>query len=552
LHLIEDLCGRFLALWCGLDKGASKLRLFFFVTLVVVCAVTAFTGAVPTLVDGHDDFFFLENGWRAFNGQVPHLDFWSPWGPLTYLITALGLKLGHESANALGYGNAVVAFCIGVWTYLIGRKRMAAAPRVTVALYATFLVCSPYPLGRWPPTMTSHAMSYNRLGYALVAILILECYQQPQKEDVKWEPLIGGFSTGVAAALTLFLKASYFMVAAALIVASLLLLGTSLRRMLGIIAGFFAVSFLGIAYLKFNAGAMFYALRMAAGARALSFSPRDAVWEILEYCSPLLVALCLGVAGAFLSPRRRGWLGDLYLPVLALLTCIADAALLTSNQQTSALPLVPVLALVVANLVAQSANDSPVAPLSHQLTYYVSILLICGSLFLPQFCSDAGGLVSGALRKSNLSAFGNCSVRFTEPRLAALALCDPRQGGEESFSNGSLYTRYVNDGTALLRQNCAPSDRVLTMDTQNPFPYALGWPPPRGGTAATSFNYTLSAIYRPSFDGYFGDATVVMLPKHPSQLPKNIDGFYKLYVPAMEQRFQLSAESDWFWLYKKK
>lgn len=94
--------------------------------------------------------------------------------------------------------------------------------------------------------------------------------------------------------------------------------------------------------------------------------------------------------------------------------------------------------------------------------------------------------------------------------------------------------------------------KVLTMDMQNPFPYVLGWLPPRGGMAATAFNYSFSAQFRPSFDQYFGDATVVMVPKYPALDRKYFDGFYDIYGPEMQKRFKLTAESDWFSLYTRR
>jgi hypothetical protein len=120
------------------------------------------------------------------------------------------------------------------------------------------------------------------------------------------------------------------------------------------------------------------------------------------------------------------------------------------------------------------------------------------------------------------------------------------------WSNGSIYTTYVNEGVALLRRYGQPSDKVLTMDMQNPFPYVLGWMPARGGLASTSFNYTVSDDFRPSFDEYFGDATVVMIPKHPAQTHKFLDGFNEIYEPEVEKRFRLVAESDWFRMYRRK
>ena len=79
----------FLMPWRKLRDGAARARLLFVVCLLLICGTTAFIGIVPTWVFGHDNFFLLGNGWRIYSGQRPHLDFYSPWGPLTYLIVGL-------------------------------------------------------------------------------------------------------------------------------------------------------------------------------------------------------------------------------------------------------------------------------------------------------------------------------------------------------------------------------------------------------------------------------------------------------------------------------
>jgi hypothetical protein len=124
-------------------------------------------------------------------------------------------------------------------------------------------------------------------------------------------------------------------------------------------------------------------------------------------------------------------------------------------------------------------------------------------------------------------------------------------GEYQKQTNGSIYTRQISDGLRLLRAHCTSSDRVLTMEMQNPFPWALGWPPPRGGIASIAFNFTISAKYRPSFDVFFGDATAVMAPKHHATPDDLIDGFHAIFLPAVRQRFRAKAESTEWILYTK-
>jgi hypothetical protein len=218
------------------------------------------------------------------------------------------------------------------------------------------------------------------------------------------------------------------------------------------------------------------------------------------------------------------------------------------NFQQFAMPLLGVFAILFASRVTTERQRLPVAEARTGLSRYVFVIVLCALLVVPQLTSDLVGLANGVFQKAHPSTTRGL-VRFTEPHLAPLLLYD---GPRMKSNNGSVYTNYVNDGVTLLRKHCNASDRVLTMDFANPFPYALKWKPPKGGVAQVAFNITLSAHFRPSFDAYFGDATVVLLPKHPAQSPYFIDGFYALYVPALLERYQLHAESDWFWLYKRK
>ena len=171
-----------------------------------------------------------------------------------------------------------------------------------------------------------------------------------------------------------------------------------------------------------------------------------------------------------------------------------------------------------------------------------------GLLFLVQFALEFSGLAYGALLKAHPSHH-HVAVRFTEPRLAPLILYD---GLSEPRSNGRLYTTYVNDGAYFLRKNTAPNETVLTMDMMNPFPYALGRRPAIGGIAAAAYRYTLSDTHRPSDDRFFGSADVVIVPKQPASPAPYYDGFYRIYQPALLERFRLAAESDQWYLYRRK
>lgn len=554
LSPVEQLFRRVLNAWTFTRAAPAKMHILFGLLLGALALTVFLIGAVPTFKYGHDDFFFLENGWRAIHGLRPQLDYWSPFGPVISLVMGFGLTMAHYSPNGFGYANAAVALLIGLWAYRLCANRLTAKAALLFALYAALLSCAPYSLGE-SPFLSSHAMLYNRYGYGLMLLVLVECMMPVRDQKTEIELTLGGISTGLAIGIALFLKASFFAGSIAFLAASFLFGQRDRRRILGprilgLMLGFGAIGLACMAYLRFEFGTVIAALRGAAAARSTDLPLMKFIWSIEEHVAMLGLALTLGIAASFLKRGPRSWLDAARLPVMATLVVLVDLELQNTNMQIYAWPLLPAFALLVASELSSIRETAPPHLLYESLPLHTCLLLLCAALFLPQFGSDTLGLMAGAAHKIHPSP-QNCEARFNDPRLSALILCNHPLLPPDN-ANGSNYTNAVNDGMILLREHATSADKVLDMDMQNPFPFALGWAPPRGGSATTTFNQTMSAKYGPSFDQYFGDATVVMLPKNPAQQHHFIDPFYDLYIPALLERYQLAAESSDWRLFRKK
>jgi len=171
----DTFLARFPALWQdSTEKSRAQASTVFLVGLAFICAATTLIGAVPTRMYGHDTFIPLEIGWRILHGQRPHLDFVSGWGPVWFLVAALGLAISRHSVDGIGYANAIMALMVAGWSFLLSKSRLLPLWRVVFSLFLAALVVAPYPLGN-SPLMSSHAMVYNRYGYALLGLILLEC-----------------------------------------------------------------------------------------------------------------------------------------------------------------------------------------------------------------------------------------------------------------------------------------------------------------------------------------------------------------------------------------
>jgi hypothetical protein len=80
----------------------------------------------------------------------------------------------------------------------------------------------------------------------------------------------------------------------------------------------------------------------------------------------------------------------------------------------------------------------------------------------------------------------------------------------------------------------------------------LGRQPAKGGIAAAAFNYTISKHHHPSDDKFFGSTDLVMVPKQPASPSIIYDGFYNIYESSIKQQFNLIAESNFWFLYRRK
>ena len=148
------------------------------------------------------------------------------------------------------------------------------------------------------------AMIYNRYGYALLVLVLMECFQRPDTTISRSEEWLGGLSTGAAIGLALFLKASYFLAGMGFVVVSLLLWFPSVRRLLGILTGFGVVFFLRHCLLAISTAGNAAGVtdgRRSPDADAYAESP---IHNIANTVTAACCVLALAVAAAFLKPRR--------------------------------------------------------------------------------------------------------------------------------------------------------------------------------------------------------------------------------------------------------
>ncbi len=492
--------------------------------MAAICGLRAYIGLTHVDSFVHDAFVLLDSAWRMQFGERPHLDFYTPLGPVAFLPTLMGLWASSGTAQGFGYGQAMAGALLGGWAYVLARRRLSDVPLCLFCVSVTLTAVGVSVLGMSPLNLTP-GMTYNRFGFALVELIVLEAAVAPG-DTRGWRSWIGGISTGAALALLLFLKISFFLITAPIVVLFIPCRVQEKFRAGAFAAGFLAVLLCFSYYFGFHAGPMIQDLAIAAKAKEI-----DLGWYYSEsIVTGALSCAALGIAAGLLAGSHGAWTNGLRLIQASFTLAVFGPLLVITNFEQSGFPLCAVFALVAANAV----NLVPTGAGRR-----FPILLWCSVFVLCAIGSDAVGLCLGAARQ----AFGTGSGcrTFDTEKLRGFSVCGPE----------SSYVDYVQEGFRLIDSHRQEGDSVFSMDFSNPFSYGLGMTPMQGGTNAQDFQTTFSRTARPAPERLFGSATLVMAPKAFSNRTLG-SSEYDIYGPFLKEHFVLIDESPYWWLYQRK
>jgi hypothetical protein len=510
------------AYWSRPILSSRRNVAVFWMLLVALCWLRAYVGLSPTFIYAHDAFVMLDGAWRMLHGQRPHVDFSSMIGPAAYIPTLIGLRISGNTATGFGYGQALTALLMGVWAYLLGR-RLSDVPRVAYSLCIAVVAVSPTQLGISPFEL-SPAATYNRYGYALLGLVLLECYRAMSRAD-----LVGGLSTGAVIATLAFLKLPYCL-AGIVIVA---LLSKSARqttaRWAGLVLGFAAVGLAFMAYLGFRASVVWADLALTIAARHIDFVSLYNFNTIFLEGGLLFV---LGAAGIeFLKSQDQADEAKALSSMVHVVVYTSLFLILCSYQQgelpLAAFVLVPLVDTMITHIGSAPAEKRALRGISIAgATVFVVVTLVP---VVPMMAWDL--LVRGIVSHP--------------PTMDTPALRSFTTVGENAG-----YAPFVNDGLRLLQANLRPGEHVMSLDFSNPFSFGLGIPPAEGGATTIQFQSSFDDQNHVPPERLFGSSELVMLPTvfWDAGLKLSIP---RIYGPYLSTHYHLVAESKFWQLYRR-
>jgi hypothetical protein len=517
----------------------SLLGIAFAAYLIYLAAL----GPAPSTAAANDVFLLLDGGWRILNGLVPYRDFDLALGPLTYMSAAAGLWVAHYDVRGLTLGLLAFGAITTLIAFWISRARMTAAGAILFSAFVLLLCTSPTPLGENSSTVLTYAMIYNRFGYGLLSIVFVTQLLPPKKE-MDGQDYSGSIVTGSLLVGLLFLKLSYFGIAAGLTLLSICVDFRNIRRVGGIAAGAASALFIMFAFIRFHVGDFIRNSLDTVHARAGDVH-HFGLTDLLGLNSTLFLALVVSIC---FFGREGGTRRKVLLIAAAFYTMLAEALFARTNtfQGAATFPLYIVFVLVLL-----AGLDETLARKRLPRQYAAALLVISFAFALPLLYSHIRSLTLLTTYKLS-SHLREAAYRVRGAHLQGLAFYD--YVGEDELmraENGHFYVSALNQGIDLLKQYSTNDDLVTNLGYHNPFSYALLRRPAHGGNTYFQVGSDIAMDRLPSSARMFGEATIVMVPKYPSTHLRSDQLLFDAYKSELSSRFSLAAESEAWRLYKR-
>lgn len=509
------------------DRGAARWRRAVTALLLAPCPALwlAVAAAVPiaasvwwlmspplmVLRQGPVDLLFnLAGAWRVYNGQVPHVDFHEPVGQLNFWLTAIGFHLIGPTPRAFLLGELLALAVVLPIALFTAWRRLPLAAALSFALFASLPIIIPVNIGELDTF--SFAMSYNRFGWCAISVLALILFVPPRAES-----RFDGVDVAAGAVLLLglfYVKITYFLVGAAA-VALALVVCAHVRTRRYAWSGVFLLA-------AVNAALPHSHPYLDDLWRTARFGPRTSagvfVHSILNNAAEY--SLCgLGLIAGVWSWQRG--VAPPRVPVVAAFLIAASMLLISHNTQVRGVPLATVIAYVLYAAVTQR-------DVAGRLTD--TGLLLMALLVFPAL-SVASSL--GSIAAYHRTATNRDALHEVErSNLRGLAI--PRGSGPRQPVQLE-YLDTVVDAVALLQARPVHGP-IVNLDRVDPFPFALGQVPARGGDLFGDLPLPL----RPA-DEIFGEAAHVLVPKQSSS-PRWTANAVAHYSGYLAERFPVREE----------
>lgn len=494
------------------------------VAVLAVMAISAILLVAPastvTSKYFNDLLVFLDGGYRVVMGQVPNRDFHTALGPLAFYVPGFGYWLSGRLGMAMPVGmTAVIVLVVPIMIHVL-QTRLRPLIAIPIGVLLLLVLAAPHNTGEMV-TNISFAMFYNRIGWALLGLLLLMHLAplRPVRHQI-------AFDTVSAVVLTLFLlylKISYGLVAVTFLL--LVLLQAVQRRW-----AFLSLLILGacIGLIEMLWGGTRAHVDDLVVAASVSGSK-----TILSYVHVLLINLA-EYAPFFLIAGLAVWHTRRVSDFLFYGFCAtAGLALLMQNfQEHGVVVLLVGIAVAVESLARSRSDDgSAVFDIAARGGWLVALVLM-----LPI------GLASGAaLGLHAAMAMSGAGTSLDLPNARGLRVAETIN--EWDYKLYRDYADTLEAGGVLLASLDTPVKKVLVIDFASPFTSLMGLEAPESGTAWMHDGRNFDAEFHFPPEEFLRGVELAMIPKRPIA-GTTTDLMREIYGAYFEQNFKVVRNTE--------
>lgn len=524
--------------------SSRSYRLLFLLLISIIASLTIIligVGIPPITALPTDISILLESGWRIINGQIPHLDYYSPLGSFTSLPIALGMKIGSPSASSIAYGNVLLLVIFTPWAWLIARDRLSALNAFLFALFMALLLVAPRPLGS-PMSEVSYAMLYNRQAFVFLSILLIEIFitpRTPERSSAKSQ-FIGGLSSGILLALIFYCKVNYFAIAIFAILLHLILVRFNKAWLIGFACGLLSVLITPVIVFDLNIFNYLADISLAAKSQDKIQKLHNLKGIFINNFYWLYLIFMLIIINSFKQNNDSHELSDLWHQtrpqIISTFVALAGIFICGTNSQSTDIPLFFVAGLILLEHLRREFKLHNYSVNSFSgLKYFLTIAIVtlfCATILLQ----DLGSITSAVLSNKLKFAAVSQSQQLDSKTISDLLVIE----------KSSNYPVMINDGLDLISPYKSKDSRILAMDFANPFSFALELPPPKGDALWWHYYHTFSEELFPEAEKVFRDVNLVIIPKQSEEGSSASKYMKEIYGDYLQKNFQEQDDSQ-FW-----
>lgn len=527
------------------------------ITVATIAAVLLRNGPVHIMAPW-DIFIVLDGAWRILGGQIPHTDFYNPIGPITYLLTSTGMRI-TPSLSSVVYGNLIFLGLITIWIFLVSHRRLTGLHGFLFTIFIALLVVAVRPLG-YDPEITTYAMIYNRYGWALFSLLLVQLFMAPRSTG-SVVILPDALSIGLLVGVLLFCKVSFFVVGV-LAVCLALMLRSDLRKSAAmVVIGFIAVC-LGM-WFTFGISTFDYIQDLASAGHAQSLGQRFAFF-LTSFQANVLSIFLIGLillglkAISFRVAKTRGErAAELKLALVVSFVVISSLVLATANAPEGRdLPLFFIAGIILLEHIAKDIGIERQGSLMKAEKAYLIVLTVTISVFAGGiFVKDIQSLVNSIAWRGYRESSVPESQRFDAEALRDFVIPHTSKWRTAYWTAKYIPAR-INEGLRLLRGHVSPSSKIFTVALTNPFSLALGLPSPKGTPLWWDLDYSFSKDRYPNAEKIFADTNMLMIPiihtDDDGCCKSTIYSLMKIYGDYFTEHFSETGRSNYWILMERR